>query len=81
VIIVAAVILTLIMGIAIFYLSWTIDSFSFIFMSVAVGVYLLLLPALKLYQSYKQSHAMALFNKASYYPAALLVIVLIKMMV
>jgi 4-hydroxybenzoate polyprenyltransferase len=81
VIIVAAVILTLIMGIAIFYLSWTIDSFSFIFMSVAVGVYLLLLPALKLYQSCKQSHAMALFNKASYYPAALLVIVLIKMMV
>ena len=81
VIIVAAVILTLIMGIAIFYLSWTIDSFSFIFMSVAVGVYLLLLPALKLYQSRKQSHAMALFNKASYYPAALLVIVLIKMMV
>jgi 4-hydroxybenzoate polyprenyltransferase len=81
VIIVAAVILTLIMGIAIFYLSWTIDSFSFIFMSVAVGVYLLLLPALKLYQSRKRSHAMALFNKASYYPAALLVIVLIKMMV
>jgi hypothetical protein len=40
-----------------------------------------LLPALKLYQSCKQSHAMALFNKASYYPAALLVIVLIKMMV
>jgi 4-hydroxybenzoate polyprenyltransferase len=80
-IIVAAVILTLIMCTVIFYLSWTIDNFSFIFMSVAVGVYLLLLPALKLYQSGVGSHAMVLFNRASYYPAVLLVIVLIKMMV
>ncbi len=81
VIIVVAVVLTLIMGTVIFYLSWTFGSISFIFISVAVGLYLLLLPALKLYRSRKQSYAMALFNKASYYPAALLVIVLTKMMV
>jgi 4-hydroxybenzoate polyprenyltransferase len=80
-IIVTAVILTLITSTVLFYLSWTIEHFSFIFISVAVGIYLLLLPALKLNQSRKRSHAMALFNKASYYPAALLVIVLIKMMV
>jgi len=80
-IIVAAVILTLIMCTVIFYLSWTIDNFSFIFMSVAVGVYLLLLPALRLYHSGVRSHAMVLFNRASYYPAVLLVIVLIKIMV
>jgi 4-hydroxybenzoate polyprenyltransferase len=48
-------------------------------MTTIVGVYLLLLPALKLYRSHNRSHAMALFNKASYYPAALLVIVLIKL--
>jgi 4-hydroxybenzoate polyprenyltransferase len=82
VIIVAAVILTLIMCILVFYLSWTIDVIGFVVicMSVAAGVYLLLLPALKLYQSRKKSHAMALFNKASYYPAVLLVIVLIKIL-
>jgi 4-hydroxybenzoate polyprenyltransferase len=80
VIIVAAVILTLIMSTVIFYFSWTIYNISFILISVAVGTYLLLLPALKLYRSCKRSHAMALFNKASYYPAVLLVIVLIKMM-
>ena len=80
VIIVAAVILTLIMCAVLFYLSWTIDAIGFIFicMSAAAGGYLLLLPALKLYQSRKESHAMALFNKASYYPAVLLVIVLMR---
>ena len=81
VIIVAAVVLTLITSTVIFYFSWTIYNISFILISVAVGTYLLLLPALKLYRSRQQSHAMALFNKASYYPAVLLVIVLIKMMV
>jgi 4-hydroxybenzoate polyprenyltransferase len=81
VIIVAAVMLTLLMGTVIFYLSWTIHFIGFILMSLAVGVYLLLLPALRLYQSGTRSHAMMLFNRASYYPVALLVIVLIKMMV
>ena len=81
VIIVAAVILTLITSTVLFYLTWSINSIGFILISLAVGIYLLLLPALKLYQSRKGSHAMALFNKASYYPAVLLVIVLIKIMV
>jgi len=81
VIIVATVVLTLISGTVIFYFSWTIYSISFILVSVAVGIYLLLLPALKLYQSRHRSHAMALFNKASYYPAVLLVIVMVQMIV
>ena len=81
VIIVATVLLTLMMSTVIFYLSWTKYNMIFICISAAVGIYLLLLPALKLYQSGKQSHAMELFNRASYYPAVLLVIVLIKMMV
>jgi 4-hydroxybenzoate polyprenyltransferase len=69
------------MCVVIFYLSWTIDLIGFIFTctTLAAGVYLLLLPALKLYQSRNRSDAMALFNKASYYPAALLMIVLIKL--
>jgi 4-hydroxybenzoate polyprenyltransferase len=81
VMVVTTVILTLIMSALIFYLSWTLDFFGFIFMcmTMATGVYLLLLPAIKLYQSGSKIHAMALFNKASYYPAALLGIVLIKL--
>lgn len=79
VIIVAAIILTLIMSALIFYVSWKINDIVFIFISVAVGGYLLLVPAVKLYQTRKQSHAMALFNRASYYPAALLAVVLVKM--
>jgi 4-hydroxybenzoate polyprenyltransferase len=81
VIIMTSVILTLIMCIVIFYLSWTIDLIGFVFIcfTLAAGVYLLLLPALKLYQSRNRSDTMALFNKASYYPAALLMIVLIKL--
>jgi 4-hydroxybenzoate polyprenyltransferase len=80
-IIVAAVILTLVTSTGLFYLSWTITNIGLVFISLAVGTYLLLLPALKLYQSRKGSHAMALFNRASYFPAALLVIVLIEIMV
>ena len=81
VVIVASVILTLIMGVVIFCLSWSFNFISLIFicMTTVVGVYLLLLPALKLYQSHNRSHALALFNKASYYPAALLIIVLVKL--
>ncbi len=81
VIIVAAIILTLIMSTLLFYLSWTIYDIFFILLSVVVGGYLLLLPALKLYQTRKRSHSMALFNRASYYPAALLAVVLIKMII
>jgi 4-hydroxybenzoate polyprenyltransferase len=41
----------------------------------------LLLPALKLNKSRNRAQAMALFNKASYYPPALLMIVLIKILI
>ena len=49
--------------------------------SLAVGCYLLLLPAVKLFQTLRASDAMALFNKASYYPPSLLVIVLVAQMI
>jgi 4-hydroxybenzoate polyprenyltransferase len=52
-----------------------------VIISLAVGCYLLLLPALKLFQTLQASDAMALFNKASYYPPALFVIVLVALMI
>ena len=44
---------------------------------LGVGVYLLILPACRLYQTKTRREAMRLFNKASYYPLALLGLVLI----
>lgn len=44
-----------------------------------VGFYFLLLPTVTLFRSDENSHAMILFNKASYYPLAMLVVVVIKL--
>ena len=41
-----------------------------------IGCQLLLFPAYKLRRSLKKEDAMSLFNRASYYPVALLVLVL-----
>ncbi len=77
-IILITIILTLGMSAIIFYFCQVDYGFIFVFLSLAVGGYLLLLPALKLNKTRQRSHAMALFNKASYYPLALLAIVLFK---
>jgi 4-hydroxybenzoate polyprenyltransferase len=45
--------------------------------ALLVGVYLLFVPARRLYKSKERDDAMALFNKASYYPLALLVLVIV----
>lgn len=42
---------------------------------IAAGIYLLLIPAYRLFKSKERNHAIALFNSASYYPLALLVVV------
>lgn len=48
--------------------------------SVGVGVYFLILPALKLYSTRDRSAALALFNRACYYPAAILAPVIVGSM-
>jgi len=79
-IILVTICLTLGMGAIVFYFSRVSYGFIFVVLSLAVGGYLLLLPALKLNKSRRRSDAMALFNKASYYPLALLMIVLVKIL-
>ncbi len=54
------------------------SSFPLVGLAVAIGSCLLLLPALDLYRTKGQPQAAALFNLASYYPLALLVLVVIK---
>jgi len=47
--------------------------------ALATGYFLLLRPALRLYRSRRRDHASALFNSASYYPASLLVITVLAL--
>ena len=79
------VLVTLVLAIGlngvIFYYSQVDFVIIYVIISFAMGCYLLLWPAVKLFQTLKASDAMALFNKASYYPPALLVIVLIQLMI
>jgi 4-hydroxybenzoate polyprenyltransferase len=48
-------------------------------LAVAVGGYFLLLPALRLYQTKDKAQAAALFNRASYYPLAILSLALVNL--
>jgi 4-hydroxybenzoate polyprenyltransferase len=74
-------ILSAILIIILFYFSRQATALPYIIASLMVGIYLLLLPALRIYKTKEHSHAMALFNKASYYPVAMLVVVIIKIFV
>ena len=49
--------------------------------SFVFGIYLLIFPAFRLYQTKSRSDAMELFNKSSYYPVALLSTVLIGLII
>jgi heme O synthase-like polyprenyltransferase len=50
----------------------------YVLASLSLGLYLLLFPALQLYRTKERRHAIVLFNKASYYPLALLMVILVK---
>ena len=49
--------------------------------AAGVGIYLLLIPAYRLFKTQEASHASMLFNKASYYPLAMLCVVSILIMI
>lgn len=78
-IILTTIVLALGMSAVIFYFSRVDYEWIFVVLSLAAGGYLLLMPALQLNSTRQGVQAMALFNKASYYPPVLLVIVLGKL--
>jgi 4-hydroxybenzoate polyprenyltransferase len=80
-ILLGCIILALAMNIFVFYHSAVGINPPYVIVSLIAGVYLLLIPALRLYISKERSHAMALFNKASYYPLAMLVVVVINLLI
>ncbi len=75
------IILTLGMSMIVFSYSRSDYGIFYSFLALATGGYLLLLPALKLNKTRDRADAMALFNRASYYPLALLGIVLVKIFI
>jgi 4-hydroxybenzoate polyprenyltransferase len=46
-----------------------------------VGVYLLIVPAFRLYRTKEPRHSLVLFNRASFYPLALLVLITIRILI
>jgi 4-hydroxybenzoate polyprenyltransferase len=79
--ILATLVLTLALSNIIFYFSHINTSPVFVMLALAIGGYLLIWPAITLHQNRNSSRAMALFNKASYYPAAMLFVVLIQIVI
>lgn len=77
-IILGSLILAIVLTPVLFLVSQVQFEIFYIVAALAGGCYLLLNPAAKLYKSKKRQDVMALFNKASYYPASLLLIVAIK---
>ena len=80
-ILLGCLILTLVLKIIVFYHSATGIHLPTVIASLVVGVYLLLLPAFRTFMSKKRSHAMELFNRASYYPLAMLAVVVINLLI
>ena len=78
VIIFGSVILTIVFSGILLILSNIASELPFIIAFAFVGFYFLLLPTIQLYRSKESAHAIILFNKASYYPLALLVVVAVK---
>jgi len=80
-IILGCILLTLPLNTAVFQLSPVRYPPIYLIAALGAGVYLLLMPALKLWVSRSRQDAMTLFNRGSYYPLILMGIVLIKSMV
>ena len=71
---------TIVLSLVLLQLSQITFEIPFTLAFIVAGFLLLLLPAVRLCKIREESAAMVLFNKASYYPLALLVIVVLKLL-
>ena len=78
--IIGCLLVTLITGVLLFWLASGHLELPFVFASLVVGVYLLIFPAYRLRKTKEPRHALVLFNRASFYPLALLVLITIKIL-
>jgi 4-hydroxybenzoate polyprenyltransferase len=75
-----SLVLTLLMNVVLLQLARVTFELPFVVISFVVGFYFLLIPAHRLYKTRERMYASVLFNRASYYPIALLGVVTIKML-
>ncbi|MBW1698080.1 MAG: UbiA family prenyltransferase [Deltaproteobacteria bacterium] len=68
-------------GILIFSLSPVPYKLSFMMSAAAIGILLLMMPAVRVLKTNDRKHAMELFNRASYYPLALLGVVIFVLVI
>jgi 4-hydroxybenzoate polyprenyltransferase len=80
IIILGSILLALPLNTAVFQLSPVHYPPAYLIAALSAGIYLLLIPALRLWASRSRKDAMTLFNMGSYYPLFLMAIVLIKAM-
>lgn len=72
---------TLVLNVITFQLSRLPHASFFAALALAASCYLLVRPGLRLFQTRDRSSAMQLFNRASYYPAAMLAVVLVSLLI
>lgn len=77
-IVINCIVAALILHVLLFFLSKAYFELIYVILSLCMGGYLLLVPAVKLYKRRDRAYAMSFFNKSSYFPAALFFVVLIK---
>ena len=72
---------TLVLSVITFQLSRLPHASFFALLALGASFYLLIKPGLRLFQTRDRSSAMQLFNRASYYPAAMLAVVLVSLLI
>jgi 4-hydroxybenzoate polyprenyltransferase len=78
VIILACVFIAVLMNLALLLLVTQKFPIPYVVASFAIGLYLLLFPAYRLFRTKERSSALTLFKRASYYPLAFLIVVTIR---
>ena len=81
IIIFGSLLMTVFMGVVLFWLASGRFELTLVLASFVVGVYLLIVPAFRLYRTKEPRHSLVLFNRASFYPLALLVLITIRILI
>jgi 4-hydroxybenzoate polyprenyltransferase len=81
IIILGSLLMTVIISAFLFRLAPGRFELPFFIASLVVGIYLLIIPAFRLQKTKQSRHALVLFNRASFYPLALLVLITIKILI
>jgi 4-hydroxybenzoate polyprenyltransferase len=80
-IILGSLVLSVILSMVVFYVSPISFELPYLVASVSTGICFFVLPASLLYKTKASPYAMALFNMASYYPLAILLIVVARLLI